>query len=144
MSVKSLAERKIPRIDIPRSNYRFRTGIIQINSKKLNVYIADTSQLRLRGLQLVDELEPNWGMFFIFPEPVTPTMTNLNTRFPIDIAFFDRNYYIRDIQSMPAHDNNNPVIRKAPPKTLFALEVNKGWFESKGINKNARLKILAL
>lgn len=127
------------------SDLRFDLGMIKIGNRKVEVYVADTYFLRNRGLRYVDELDKDKGMFFIFSEPETPIMTNFKLNFPLDVAFIDGRYYIRDIKEIPQFNlGESPIHTKGRMQTIFALEMNQGWFEENNIKIGTKIEIIQL
>lgn len=128
-----------------KSDLRFDVGEIKIGNKKLDIYVADTFYLRRRGLRYIDKLENDKGMFFIFSEPETPIMTNFKLNFPLDVAFIDGRYFIRDIKEIPEFRmGESPVHVKGKMQTIFAIEVNQGWFKKNGIRIGDKIEIIQL
>ena len=73
------------------ANSNFLTGVIQLDEKTLEVYIADTDPRRMRGLMWEDQsfLGDDKGMLFVFDGPGTRSMWMKNMQFHIDIIWFD-------------------------------------------------------
>ncbi len=71
------------------------------------------------------------GMLFIFDEDAMHRFWMKNTYIPLSIAFIDRNGIIADILEMTPHDTTTPYRPTRPVR--YALEMNSGWFVSKGI-----------
>lgn len=139
-----LKEQKLSAQNNNINSNKFNLGEIMLDDITLEVYIADTAGLRRLGLQHIIELGKDKGMLFILPKPMTITMTNFNCEIPIDIAFFDRNYLIKEFTSFDPQGNKNPITYKTTDKMVFALEVNKGWFKKNGIKTNTQLTIMKL
>ena len=62
-----------------------------------------------------------------------------NTFVPLDIAFIDESYKIVDIQSMQPLDETT-IASKA--KAMFALEVNRDFFNKIGQKVGDKIEIL--
>ncbi len=92
---------------------------------------------RQRGLMHRPRMSADDGMLFIYPSEGDRNFWMRNTLIPLDIAFFTAkgeliNVCPRDPAADPARDGekiNAPSDRPAQ----FILEVNKGWFERRGI-----------
>ncbi|MFH1073855.1 MAG: DUF192 domain-containing protein [Candidatus Firestonebacteria bacterium] len=104
--------------------------ILVIKDKKVFVEIADTAEKRAAGLMFREKLEKNSGMLFIFKKPVKTSFWMYNTTLPLSIAFIDEKGIILQIEDMKPKDLT-PVFTRY--KVLYALEVNKGWFETNKI-----------
>ena len=111
--------------------------VVEVGGAPLKVDVAATHAQRQRGLMYRDSLDDGWGMIFVFAaeEPLTFWMEN--TTVPLSIAFVGSDLVVRDIQDMePMSRALHPS--KAPAK--YAIEVNKGWFASRGIAPGARVQ----
>ena len=76
-------------------------------------------------------LPSNRGMLFVYAEPDILTFWMKNTHIPLSIAFIAADGLIVSIQKM----NPFPLttVYASPVPALYALEVNQGWFDEKGI-----------
>jgi uncharacterized membrane protein (UPF0127 family) len=109
-----------------------RTDNVVIRGHTFHVWIAETSEQQRLGLMNVgaEELPPDWGMLFVFPEEQVLSFWMKNTILPLDIAFIGAGGVIVKTHTMP------PLTLKgfgsgAPAQ--FALEVNAGRFAELGI-----------
>jgi hypothetical protein len=70
-------------------------------------------------------------MLFVYAEPDILTFWMKNTHIPLSIAFIAADGLIVSIQKM----NPFPLttVYASPVPALYALEVNQGWFDEKGI-----------
>lgn len=96
--------------------------------------LARTEAERSRGLMYRDAMAEDAGMLFVFPEASVRSFWMQNTHIPLDIAFMDPDFRILDIQQMEpmtldSHTSRGPA--------MYALEVNKGWFEAHGVTVGA-------
>jgi uncharacterized membrane protein (UPF0127 family) len=95
---------------------------------KLDVEIAATPDERSRGLSNRDSLAENAGMFFVLEGRAGFWMKD--TRIPLSIAFVapcGMIVFIDDMEPLTLNVHNTREVYN------FALEVNKGWFDAKGI-----------
>lgn len=97
---------------------------------RINAEVADTDQTRARGLMMRERLGPNEGMLFIFPEAATHCFWMKNTPLPLSIAFIDDEGRIVNIADMAPRSEDTHCPRRA---IRFALEMEQGWFDRKGI-----------
>ena len=90
-------------------------------------------------------LGPDEGMLFVFPDEAVRSFWMKNTYVALDIAYFNRNQEIIDIQQMQPE---NILLAGEPPSypskqpAQFALEMPQGWFAKNKISIGARLRIL--
>ena len=97
----------------------------------VHVEIADTPDEQTRGLMGRTELAEDAGMLFVFDREVQLPFTMENTLIPLSIAFIDTQGRIVDIQDMQPLDETTPYSSAEPYR--YALEVNQGFFEARGI-----------
>jgi uncharacterized membrane protein (UPF0127 family) len=97
---------------------------------EVSVEIADTPEERQTGLMGRTELAEDAGMLFVFEEEQQLAFFMRDTLIPLSIAYIDAEGYIVDIQDMQPLDET-PVPSAEPAQ--YALEVNQGFFEARGI-----------
>jgi uncharacterized protein len=92
--------------------------------------VANTFDTRATGLMFRKSLAPNEGMLFVFPEAEMECMWMKNTLIPLSVAFIDASGAIVSISEMqPQTETTHCAARPAK----YALEMNRGWFASKGL-----------
>mgnify|MGYP003332998721 CR=1 FL=1 len=80
------------------------------------------------------------GMLFLFHAPATVCMWMKNTLIPLSVAFIDKEGVIANIADMKPHDETTHcAVRDVP----YALEMDRGWFASKGLKAGARITGIA-
>lgn len=99
--------------------------------------VADTHESRMRGLMFRQHLALNAGMLFVFQHAERQCFWMKNTPLPLSIAFIADDGRIVNIAHMQprsedTHCSTEPVA--------FALEMERGWFASKGIKAGSRLQ----
>lgn len=105
----------------------FRHGNV---TSTLSVEIADTPEVRSRGLSGRESLGANSGMLFTWDEDVEHDFSMEQTSIPLSIAFISSEGSIIQILDLEPFDMTevNPGV-----PYRHAIEVNQGWFEEKGI-----------
>ncbi len=88
-------------------------------------FIAKTVEERTRGLMFQKPLKPNEGALFVFDPPSLGYFWNKNVQFPIDIAFFDSQKRLTNVQYLGANQTQ-PVF--SPGKYSYVVEAPLGWF----------------
>ena len=122
ISTQSWAE--MPRIEL-------NAGIHRIDAE-----VAADQQNRMQGLMNRRSMGSNQGMLFIFTHADRHCMWMRNTLLPLSVAFMDERGRILNIEDMkPQTDDNHCAATPA----RFALEMNQGWFASKGIKAGQRI-----
>ncbi len=118
------------------------------NQKKtvLNVELAETNEQHSKGLMFREKLGANEGMLFVFEDEKPREFWMKNTLINLDIAYFDKNKILVDLQQMRAVTTvMQKEIPTYPSKTpaMYALEMPKFWFKKNKFTTGAKLKILA-
>lgn len=98
----------------------------------VEVDIADTDAERQTGLMGQNVLPENAGMLFVFEGEQTLSFWMKDTLIPLSIAYIDAEGRIVDIQDMQPLDDVPPHYVSAEP-AQYALEVNQGFFEERGV-----------
>jgi uncharacterized membrane protein (UPF0127 family) len=97
---------------------------------RIEVEVAATGPARMQGLMHRKAMPQQRGMLFVFPAAATQCFWMKNTLIPLSIAFLDETGRIVQIADMrPRSEDNHCSV--APVR--FALEMNAGWFASRGL-----------
>ena len=109
---------------------------LRIREASLTVEIADTPELRSRGLMFRESLGESEGMLFVFDEDARRSFWMKDTLIPLSIAYIRSDWVILEIYdmeplSLEAIPSRNPV--------RYALEVNQGFFDEQGIEAGTRV-----
>ena len=122
VSTQALAQ--MPRIELSASFHR------------IDAEVAADQQNRMQGLMNRRSMAANQGMLFVFTHPDRHCMWMRNTLLPLSVAFLDEQGRILNIEDMKPQTENNHCASSA---ARFALEMNQGWFASKGIKVGQRI-----
>ena len=106
------------------------------------VEIADNPVARYIGLRGRESMPEDRGMLFVYPAEAPRTYTMAGTPLPLSIAFIDSDRRIIDIQDMKPFDGDPPGYNSAEP-AQYALEVNRGFFEERGVRVGDRVELPA-
>jgi uncharacterized protein len=109
---------------------------------QVRIEIADDMNEMERGLMDRTALAENAGMLFVYPQERELSFWMRNTLIPLSIAFMDSEGRIVDIQDMEALDDQPPHYTSAEP-AQYALEVNQGFFDERGVEVGDRAKLPA-
>jgi uncharacterized protein len=112
------------------------TETLTIGEQSVRAEIAATHEDRQMGLMHRDSLGTDAGMLFIYPDVKVRGFWMKDTRIPLSIAFADADGVIVRIADMKPFDESR-TSSLYPAK--YALEMEKGWFEAKGIEKGAKI-----
>jgi uncharacterized protein len=115
---------------------------IWIGPHPIDVEVAKNQEEKAKGLMERTHLPEGQGMLFVYEKPAILSFWMKNTRIPLSIAFFDeKGVLIHTLDMKVEKGADFPVYYSAQP-ALYALEVPKGWFEKKGIERGAKLRPL--
>lgn len=113
---------------------------LRINGHEVQAEVAHTPQTRGLGLMYRKALPENRGMLFVYREPGYHAMWMVNTVIPLSVAFLDERGVILNIRDMrPLSEDAHTAADLAG----YALEMNAGWFRSRGIGPGARIEGLS-
>ncbi|MBA4212458.1 MAG: hypothetical protein C0449_05155 [Polaromonas sp.] len=102
----------------------------------INAQVAATPQQRAVGLMFRKEMPVNEGMLFAFEQASEQCFWMKNTLLPLTAAFVADDGTIVNLadmqpQSLASHCSTKPV--------RFVLEMNKGWFDKRGLKAGSKL-----
>jgi len=118
---------------------RLPTATILVGEHPVLVEVASTPQTRSDGLMHREQLAPNTGMLFIFPDNRTRSFWMKNVRIPLSIAYINSEREIVRISDMkPFSTDRVPSLYPA----RYALEMNQDWFKTNNIRKGALISDL--
>lgn len=103
---------------------------------RIEAEVADTNDTRAEGLMYRRQMPVNHGMLFVFPEVATHCMWMRNTSIPLSVAFVDDKGAIINIAEMQPESEENHCASKP---ARYALEMNTGWFRTRGIVPGMRI-----
>lgn len=107
--------------------------------KRIDIEIADNENKRARGLMDRSSMEENTGMLFIFNDnEVRPhTFYMKNTRFPLDIMYFDADSVLinKAVNARPGAEAeiNGGTVAGAASDSKFVVEINGGLAQEWGL-----------
>lgn len=97
---------------------------------RIEAEVAATPASRQTGMMQRTIMPSQRGMLFVFPEVAIHCMWMRNTLLPLSVAFLDEKGRIINIEDMqPKTEDNHCAAKPA----RFALEMNLGWFKSRGL-----------
>ena len=117
------------RADMPR--VELSAGIHRIQAE-----VAANDADRQMGLMNRHNMPQQNGMLFVFEKSERFCMWMKNTFLPLSVAFLDEGGTIVNIANMAPQTEDSHCASK-PAK--FALEMNLGWFEKRGIRAGAKI-----
>ena len=113
------------------------TQAISVDGHTVTVEIADTPELRSRGLMERAGLQPDHGMLFVYPSARPLSFWMKNTPLPLSIAYIDSQGRIVRLADMAPFDETS-IPSRYPAQ--YALEMEQGWFAKHGVAAGDRVE----
>ena len=116
---------------------------MQLGGKTFTLEVAATYEARQTGLMKRDSMPDDHGMIFVFAYEQPLGFWMKNTLIPLSIAFIDDDWVIVDTKDMkvaPSPANGPFNIYESAKPFKYALEVNRGYFRTKGIGAGAKVR----
>jgi uncharacterized membrane protein (UPF0127 family) len=98
--------------------------------------VAADMASRSRGLMFRKSLAQNAGMVFVFEDASLHCMWMKNTYVALSVAFLDEQGTIINIEDMAPQTEDTHCAAKP---ARYALEMDRGWFASRGIKPGTKL-----
>lgn len=97
---------------------------------RIEAELAASPESRQIGLMNRSFMASQRGMLFVFPDVAKHCMWMRNTLLPLSVAFLDEKGLIINVEDMqPKTESNHCAAKPA----RYALEMNLGWFRSRGL-----------
>ncbi len=103
---------------------------------RIEAEVAANQDDRMQGLMQRSRLGAGQGMLFVFPMQQRHCMWMKNTLLPLSVAFLDEEGRIINIRDMQPQTEDNHCA-DAPAR--YALEMNQGWFATRGIKPGMKI-----
>lgn len=120
-----------------------RTITLQLGDAQAEIEVAIAPGEQEQGLMYRDSMPENHGMLFVYSQPEYLRFWMKNTKIPLSIAFIREDGIISNIEDMKPYTGPlEPVERYVSrEKSLYALEMNQGWFARHGVHARDTIKI---
>ena len=99
---------------------------IDLNNYLAEIDIANTFELRKKGLMNIKNISDDYGMFFAWEYAKTQCMWMKNTPAKLNVAFINKDGKIIEIHYLEPFSEESVCSSKP---VLYALEVRKDWFK---------------
>ncbi len=110
---------------------------LEVAGHVIRAELALTPAQRSRGLMLRRHLKPDHGMLFVLDRPQVMCMWMKDTFLPLSVAFLDAKGVITRISDMQPQSLE---LHCSGQNTLYALEMEQGWFRQRGIGAGDRVQ----
>jgi len=111
----------------------------RVDQVKLRIAIARDAGSRRQGLMGRQSMGQDEGMLLVYPSERNIRLWMLNTQLPLDVGFFDRDGVM--VGGISMEPDGGRKIHESQQPALYALEMNRGWFERNRIGIGARLHL---
>lgn len=123
-------------LSTPAFAQQFPKTELSIGLYRIDAELAATNDARMRGLMFRKEMGAQQGMLFVFDSAQQHCMWMKNTLLPLSVAFADDSGRIVNIEDMkPQTETSHCAAQPA----RYALEMNLGWFKTKGIKAGSHI-----
>lgn len=113
-----------------------------INGVPVTIEVAITPEEQRQGLMYRESMPENHGMLFVNEQPRFLSFWMKNTRIPLDIAYIREDLTIGNIETMQPHTGPfDPPGYRSRYRSLYALEMNAGWFDRNGVEAGDTLPL---
>ena len=104
---------------------------------RIQAELARAPVEQMTGMMFRTRMGTHEGMLFANPEPETRCFWMRNTLIPLAIAFIDDDGTIVNIAEMQPRSEQTHCSAKP---VRYALEMNQGWFDKRGIKPGYKLR----
>ena len=105
---------------------------------QFEIEVADNDYEIQTGMMYRNELAPNRGMLFVFPDEQMRYFYMKNTEIPLDIIYIDREYYIVSFQKNAKPLDETSLPSEAPAQYVF--EIAGGRSDQLGLQVGDRIE----
>lgn len=119
---------------------------VELRGHTFAVEVADDDQERARGLMHRDALPADSGMLFLFDREEPQAFWMKNTRIPLDILYFDRNWTLVgwSLNTPPCSLGDQCPNYPSQAPARYVLELNAGTSERIGASFGDKLTVRGL
>ena len=127
----------------PATPFSSETATVTIDGHSVDAEIADTGELRERGLSYRDDLGRDDGMLFVYRTASPRSFWMFEMRFCLDIIWIADGTVIGAAENAcpaAAPGDDIPTFR-SPEPAQYVLEVNAGWMADHDVRSGADVVI---
>ena len=107
-----------------------------------NIEIAETDYETQTGLMYRESMEPDQGMFFIFPDVLYHSFYMKNTKIPLDLIFIDQELKIASFKENAQPMDETGLSSEVPIQ--YVLELNAGQREIYSMEIGDRIEFIRM
>ena len=128
----------------PAPPFSTETALVEIEDQVIDAEIADTSELRSRGLSFRDGLEDGTGMLFVYPDAGIRSFWMPSMSFCLDIIWIEGGE-IAGVAENACPEPGVPTSEleryPSPVPVTYVLEVPAFWMRDNGIEVGSDVEI---
>jgi uncharacterized membrane protein (UPF0127 family) len=124
-SAQTAPQPKLPTLEIGAGMHRIQAEVARAPAEQMT------------GMMFRTQMGTHEGMLFVNPEPEIRCFWMRNTLIPLAIAFIADDGTIVNIAEMQPRSEQSHCSAKP---VRYALEMNQGWFDKRGIKPGFKLK----
>ena len=114
----------------------------EIKGQRFDIEVVADDASRERGLMFRDSMPSDHGMLFIFENEQPRVFWMKNTRIPLDILYFDRDYRLVSVQQRVPPCRSEPCAQyPSSGPAQYVLELNSGLADKLGVKPGDRLTV---
>jgi uncharacterized membrane protein (UPF0127 family) len=122
--------------DVTGKPQQLPTTTLGISFYNIKTEVAQTERQREIGLMHRTSMGANDGMIFVFERAGTQCFWMKNTLIPLSVAFLDDDGTVVNTDEMSPQTEDTHCSAKP---VRFVLEMNKGWFNKRGIKAGTKV-----
>lgn len=114
---------------------------LYLQNRVIEVEVADDPLERRIGLMHRRQMPEDWGMLFVYPEPLPLRFWMKDTLIPLSVAYLSDDGEVLSIVEMSVAPAGGPYPSYPTQASVrFALEMNAGWFQRHHIKAGDRIE----
>ncbi len=134
-----------------------KVQVVKLSGKAFHLEVADTDEVRMKGLGQRDHIEPDGGMLFVFAQPHTSAFVMRDCPIDIDIIYLDQYGKIISMYEMKKEEPRRPdegkigEVNEAYERRLkkydsrfplqFAIEIKGGTLPSLNLKEGEKIDL---
>jgi uncharacterized membrane protein (UPF0127 family) len=111
---------------------------IQLDENELDVWIAETPEQHIEGLQAVDEIAGDEGMLFVWDEPADRVFEIKDVGYSLDVIFVAEDGHVMAVEGL---EPGATEVASAGEPVLWVVETRAGWAAEHGVAEGSTLTL---
>jgi uncharacterized membrane protein (UPF0127 family) len=111
---------------------------IKLGGQELDVWVAETTEQRVEGLQAVPRIAEGEGMLFVWDEPGVRDFELKSLDYAIDVVFVGQDGRVLDVDTIGPDGESTAASGQ---DVLWVVEVPGGWASANGVAEGSALVV---